>query len=58
MEAVKETETKQTRGVGEIVSIIEALIFVADEPLSVKILAEVLEEDKETVQAAIEELVW
>lgn len=57
MEAVKETETKQTRGVGEIVSIIEALIFVADEPLSVKILAEVLEEDKETVQAAIEELV-
>jgi len=56
MEAVKETEEKQTRGIGEIISIVEALIFVADEPLSVKTLAEVLEEDKETVQAAIEEL--
>lgn len=57
MEAVVENEEKQTRGVGEIISIVEALIFVADEPLTVKILAEVLEEDKETVQAAIEELV-
>ena len=49
-------EEKQARGVGEIISIVEALIFVADEPLTVKILAEVLEQDKETVQAAIEEL--
>ena len=57
MEAVVETEEKQTRSIGEIISIVEALIFVADEPLTVKILAEVLEEDKETVQAAVEELV-
>ena len=57
MEAVVETEEKQTRGIGEIISIVEALIFVADEPLTVKILTEVLEEDKETVQAAVEELV-
>ena len=56
MEAVKEIEEKQARGIGEIISIVEALIFVADEPLTVKTLAEVLEEDKETVQAAIEEL--
>ncbi len=56
MEATKETVEKQTRGIGEIISIVEALIFVADEPLTVKTLAEVLEEDKETVQAAVEEL--
>lgn len=56
MEAVVETEEKQSRGIGEIISIVEALIFVADEPLTVKTLAEVLEEDKETVQAAVEEL--
>lgn len=53
----KISEEKQTRSISEIVSIIEALIFVADEPISVKILAEVLEEDKETVATAIEQLV-
>jgi segregation and condensation protein B len=47
---------KQPRTVGEIISIVEALIFVADEPLTVKILAEVLAEDKETIESAIEEL--
>jgi segregation and condensation protein B len=47
---------KQTRSIGETVSIVEALIFVADEPLSVKALAEILDEDRESVQAAIEEL--
>ncbi|MBK7706714.1 MAG: SMC-Scp complex subunit ScpB [Acidobacteria bacterium] len=40
----------------EIVAIAEALIYVADEPVTVKVLAEVLDEDKETVQAAVEEL--
>ncbi len=50
------TEEKQTRSISEIVSIIEALIFVADEPITVKLLAEVLAEDKESVEAAIEEL--
>lgn len=51
-----EVEEKQPRGISEIVSVIEALIFVADEPITVKLLAEVLEEDKETVAAAIVEL--
>ncbi|HXG85016.1 MAG TPA: SMC-Scp complex subunit ScpB [Pyrinomonadaceae bacterium] len=50
-----ENET-QPRGIAELVSVIEALIFVADEPLSVKVLAEVLGEDRETIEAAIEEL--
>ncbi|HLM62322.1 MAG TPA: SMC-Scp complex subunit ScpB [Pyrinomonadaceae bacterium] len=49
-------EEKQSRSIGEIISIVEALIFVADEPVTVKTLSEVLDEDKETVQAAVEEL--
>ena len=52
-----EIEEKQSRSIGEIISIVEALIFVAGEPLTVKTLAEVLTEDKETVEAAVEELV-
>jgi len=40
----------------ELIAIVEALIFVADEPITVKLLAEVLEEDKETVEAAVEAL--
>jgi len=51
-----ENEKKQPRSVSEIVSIVEALIFVADEPISVKLLAEVLDEDREIVKAAVEEL--
>jgi segregation and condensation protein B len=51
-----EIEEKQPRSIGEIISIVEALIFVAGEPLTVKALAEVLTEDKETIEAAIEEL--
>ena len=51
-----EIEKKQPRSIGEIISIVEALIFVADEPLTVKILAEILDEDRETIQSAIEEL--
>ncbi len=47
---------QQPRTIAELVSIIEALIFVADEPLSVKILSEVLAESRETIEAAIEEL--
>ncbi len=46
----------QPRSIAELVSIIEALIFVADEPLSVKILSDVLAEDRETIEAAIEKL--
>jgi segregation and condensation protein B len=51
-----EIEEKQSRSIGEIISMVEALIFVADEPLTVKIIAEVLEEDRETIASAIEEL--
>lgn len=44
------------REISEIVALAEALIFVSDEPLTVKILAEVLEEDRETIIAAVENL--
>jgi segregation and condensation protein B len=56
MEAIEEIEQKHARSIAELMAIAEALIFVSDEPLPVKILADVLEEDKETVQSAIEEL--
>lgn len=47
---------KPARSLTELVALAEALIFVADEPITTKLLAEVLEEEKESVQAAIEEL--
>lgn len=47
---------KQPKSAAELVSIIEALIFVADEPLSVKTLSDVLGEDREMIEPAIEEL--
>lgn len=58
MKSIEEnvSEEKPPRSIGEIISIVEALIFVADEPITVKVLAEVLEEDRETIEAAIEEL--
>ncbi|MEP6902982.1 MAG: SMC-Scp complex subunit ScpB [Actinomycetota bacterium] len=49
-------EEKQPRSISEIVSIVEALIFVADDPVTVKTISEVLEEDRETIEAAVEEL--
>lgn len=51
-----EIEEKQPRSIEELISILEALIFVADEPISAKVLADVLEEDPEMIQSAIEEL--
>lgn len=53
---IMEIEEKQPRSIAEIVSIVEALIFVADEPITVKTLSDVLEEDRETIEAAVEEL--
>ena len=53
MEAVKE---KATRSTAELVAVVEALIFVSDEPITAKLLAEVLDEDKESIRAAVEAL--
>jgi segregation and condensation protein B len=40
----------------ELVAAVEALVFVSEEPITVKLLAEILDEDRESVQAAVEEL--
>jgi segregation and condensation protein B len=37
-------------------AVVEALTFVADEPISAKMLAEVLDEERESIQAAFEEI--
>ena len=41
----------------ERIAIIEALVFVADEPLSTKTIAEVLKEDRQVIEQAVAELV-
>src|SRR5690349_12639265 len=47
---------KSSRSMGELVAVVEALIFVADEPITSKLLAEVLEEDRDAIEAAVAEL--
>lgn len=58
-----ETETvetaeneRQARSLAELGAIIEALIFVAEEPLTTKIIAEVLDEERDLTQSVIENL--
>lgn len=46
----------QPRELAELVAVCEALIFVSDEPISVKALADVLKEEKGWVQVAVEQL--
>jgi len=55
-EEVEAPEPKQSRSPAELVSAVEALIFVADEPISTKLLADVLEEPKGAITAAVEQL--
>lgn len=55
--ATDEAETPPgIRSMAELMAIIEALIFVSDEPLSVKALADVLKEDRGWVETALEGL--
>lgn len=51
-----ETEEKKSREISELVAIVEALVYVADEPVTMKTLSEVLDEDKDAIRAAVEEL--
>src|SRR5215207_2520394 len=44
------------REMAELMSIIEALVFVSDEPLTVKVIADVLKEEKSWVEVAVESL--
>lgn len=51
-----EQEEAKNISPGELVKIVEALIFVSDEPITVRTMADVLEEDRESVQAAVDAL--
>ncbi len=58
-EAAPAEETDDPHGVrsmAEMMAIIEALIFVSEEPLSVKALADVLKEDRGWIETALEAL--
>ena len=54
-EELEETE-KIIRTPTELIAVVEALIFVADEPVSAKLLADVLGEEKGAIDAAVEQL--
>ena len=49
-------QQQTTRTPAELVALVEALIFVADEPITSRVIAEVLDENKGSVDAAVEEL--
>ncbi|HKQ53217.1 MAG TPA: SMC-Scp complex subunit ScpB [Pyrinomonadaceae bacterium] len=49
-------EPHNVRSMAEMMAIIEALIFVSEEPLSVKALADVLKEDRGWIETALEAL--
>lgn len=56
-EASADEETPHNvRSMEEMMAIIEALIFVSEEPISAKALADVLKEDRGWVEVAVEEL--
>jgi segregation and condensation protein B len=58
VEATSEDEDAphNVRSMAEMMAIIEALIFVSEEPLSVKIMADVLKEDRGWIETAVTEL--
>ncbi len=49
-------DAPSVRSMAELMSIVEALIFVSEEPLSAKAIADVLKEDRGWIEMAIEEL--
>ncbi len=55
-EQFNESEAPQPRGAAELMAAVEALVFVADEPVSAKLLADVLDEERESVNSALEAL--
>ena len=48
-----ETE-KKPRSLAELAAIIEALVFVAEEPLAAKTIAEILAEDRAIIESVLE----
>jgi segregation and condensation protein B len=56
-EQATEMAEQPARSTTDLVAAVEAIIFVSDEPVTVKLLADVLDEDKQAVEAAVEQLV-
>ena len=52
----EDESTPSVRGMAELIAIVEALIFVSEEPLSAKVIADVLKEDRGWIEMAVEEL--
>ena len=55
-EQATEMAEQPVRSTSDLVGAVEAIVFVADEPVTIKLLAEVLGEDKQAIEAAIEHL--
>jgi len=56
VEEALERAPRPSRELSELVAVVEALIFVADEPITSKLIADVLGEEKQAVEAAVEQL--
>ncbi|MFL6467835.1 MAG: SMC-Scp complex subunit ScpB [Pyrinomonadaceae bacterium] len=56
-EQAAEMAEQPARSTTDLVAAVEAIIFVSDEPVTTKLLAEVLDEDKQAIEAAVEQLV-
>ncbi|HLN97384.1 MAG TPA: SMC-Scp complex subunit ScpB [Pyrinomonadaceae bacterium] len=55
-ETSDDAQTYVVQNAAERIAIIEALIFVSEDPLSAKVIADVLREDREVIEAALQEL--
>jgi segregation and condensation protein B len=55
--AETDSEPHSLQSMAERIAVIEALVFVAEEPLSTKTIADVLNEDRELIEQALQELV-
>lgn len=53
---VEENQPDGVRNMAEMMAVIESLVFVSEEPLSVRTIAEVLEEERGWVEIAVQEL--
>lgn len=52
-----EMAEQPARSTTDLVAAVEAIVFVSDEPVTTKLLADVLDENKQAIEAAVEHLV-
>jgi chromosome segregation and condensation protein ScpB len=55
-EEALERGPRPSRELSELVAVVEALVFVADEPITSQLIADVLGADKQSIDAAVEQL--